>query len=98
MVNTYFFWGGGSVDKEHKFDDNIAEIVLGSTIVSMNNFNGGSLLEKIFVLVGLFILIVGIIRTIVKNKDKKGMIIFLALMGLILSGVFLGLLYRFIFS
>ena len=88
------------MDKEHKFDDNIAEIVLGSTLVSVNNFNGGSLLEKIFVLLGLFILIVGIIRTIkkYKNKNKKGMIIFLVLMGLISTGVFLGLLYRFIFA
>lgn len=88
------------MDKEHKFDDNIVEIVLGSTLVGVNNFNGGSLLEKIFVLLGLVILIVGIFRTIKKYKDKnkKGMIIFLILMGLISAGVFLGLLYRFIFA
>lgn len=88
------------MDKEHKFDDNIVEIVLGSTLVGVNNFNGGSLLEKIFVLLGLVILIVGIFRTIKKYKDKnkKGMIIFLILMGLISTGVFLGLLYRFILA
>lgn len=88
------------MDKEHKFDDNIVEIVLGSTIVSVNNFNDGSLLEKIFVLLGLVILIVGIFRTIkkYKEKNKKGMIIFLILMGLISAVLFLGLLYRFIFA
>lgn len=88
------------MDNNNKFDDNIVEIVLGSTLVGVNNFNGGSLLEKLFVLLGLVILIVGISRTIKKYKDqnKKGMIIFLIFMGLISSGVFLGLLYRFIFA
>lgn len=88
------------MDKENKFDDNIAEIVLGSILITVNNFNGGSLLEKIFVLLGLLIFIVGIIRTIVKykGKNKKGMIIFLALMGVLSVGTFLGLLYRFIFA
>lgn len=88
------------MDKENKFDDNIAEIVLGSILITVNNFNGGSLLEKIFVLLGLLIFIVGIIRTIVKykGKNKKGMIIFLALMGVLSVGTFLGLLYRLIFA
>lgn len=88
------------MDKENKFDDNIAEMVLGSILITVNNFNGGSLLEKIFVLLGLLIFIVGIIRTIVKykGKNKKGMIIFLALMGVLSVGTFLGLLHRLIFA
>ena len=88
------------MDNKHKFDDNIVEIVLGSTLVSVNNFNSDLLLEKIFVLCGLVILIVGIFRTIRKYKgeNKKGMIIFLILMGLISIGFFLGLLYRLIFA
>lgn len=88
------------MDKENKFDDNIAEMVLGGILITVNNFNGGSLLEKIFVLLGLLIFIVGIIRTIVKykGKNKKGMIIFLALMGVLAVGTFLGLLYRLIFA
>lgn len=88
------------MNKEHKFDDNIVEIVLGSTLIGVNNFNDGILLEKVFVLLGLVILMVGIIRTIMKYKDKnkKGMIIFLILMGLISAVVFLGLLYRLVFA
>ena len=82
--------------KEQKFDDNIAEIVLGGTLAGAFNFNNGSSLEKFFVLLGLVILIVGIIRTIIKykGKNKKGMIVFLVLMGLLSTITFFGLIYN----
>ncbi len=82
--------------KESKFDDNIAEIVLGGTLAGAFNFNNGSSLEKIFVLLGLVILIVGIIRTIIKykGKNKKGMIVFLVIMGLLSTITFFGLIYN----
>ena len=85
--------------KSNKFDDNIVEILLGTSLISFNNFNDGMLLEKIFVLLGFIILIVGIVRTTMKYKEqnKKGMMIFLIIMGLISVITFLGLLYRFIF-
>lgn len=85
--------------KSNKFDDNIIEILLGTTLISFNNFNDGMLLEKIFVLLGFIILIVGIVRTTMKYKEqnKKGMMIFLIIIGLISVVTFLGLLYRFIF-
>ena len=85
--------------KSNKFDDNIVEILLGTSLIGFNNFNDGMLLEKIFVLLGFIILIVGIIRTTIKYKEqnKKGMMIFLVLMGLISVGTFLGLLYRLFF-
>ena len=85
--------------KSNKFDDNIVEILLGTSLISFNNFNDGMLLEKIFVLLGFIILIVGIVRTTMKYKEqnKKGMMIFLIIMGLISVITFLGLLYRYIF-
>lgn len=65
--------------KSNKFDDNIVEILLGTSLISFNNFNDGMLLEKNFVLLGFIILIVGIVRTTMKYKEqnKKGLIIFL---------------------
>jgi len=85
--------------KKNKIDDNIVEIILGSMLISLNKFNEGIILEKIIVLLGFIILIVGIIRTIIKykNQNKKAMIIFLIIMGIISVVTFLGLLYRFIF-
>jgi len=69
-------------------------------LISLNKFNEGIILEKIIVLLGFIILIVGIIRTIIKykNQNKKAMIIFLIIMGIISVVTFLGLLYRFIFT
>lgn len=91
--------GGVILKKSNKFDDNIVEILLGTSLISFNNFNDGMLLEKIFVLLGFIILIVGIVRTTMKYKEqnKKGMMIFLIIMGLISVITFLGLLYRYIF-
>ena len=84
--------------KKPKYDDNIIEILFGTSLIGFNNFNGGLLFEKIFVLLGFIILIIGICRTILKYKEQnnKGMIIFLIIMGLISAVTFLGLLYRFI--
>lgn len=86
--------------KKQKFDDNLVEILCGSLIVCLNNFNSGTKLEKIFVLLGLVILIIGIVRTIMKcnDKDRKGMKIFLIISCLIAVAVLFGLLYRFIFD
>ena len=63
--------------KEKQLDDNILEIVLGSILISLNSFSSGMMIEKIFVLAGFIILIVGIIRSIIKYKEKKGLFIFL---------------------
>lgn len=91
--------GGVVLKKSSRFNDNIVEILLGTLLISFNNFNDGMLLEKIFVLLGFIILIIGIVRTTMKYKEqnKKGMMIFLIIMGLISVVTFLGLLYRFIF-
>ena len=83
--------------KEKQLDDNILEIVLGSILISLNSFSSGMMIEKIFVLAGFIILIVGIIRSIIKYKEKKGLFIFLIIMGIIAVAVFLGLLYKLIF-
>ncbi len=83
--------------KEKQLDDNILEIVLGSILISLNSFSSGMMIEKIFVLAGFVILIVGIIRSIIKYKEKKGLFIFLIIMGIIAVAVFLGLLYKLIF-
>lgn len=82
--------------KTNKIDDNIIEILLGSILIGLNNFNDGLFVEKIFTLLGFVILIFGIIRTILKYKDhnKKGMIIFLIIIGLIFIITFISLLCR----
>lgn len=86
--------------KEGKFDDNIVEILLGSLLIGLNNFNDGMLLEKVFVIFGFLILIVGIIRTIMKyrGQNKKAMTLFLIIMGIVSIVAFLSLFYRFIFA
>ena len=85
--------------KENQLDDNILEIVLGSVLISLNSFTNGMLIEKIFVLAGFVILLVGIVRSIMKYKDqkKKGILIFLIIMGIIALVAFLGLLYKLFF-
>ena len=88
--------------KDHKSNENIPESMLGfgSMLVAFNSFFDGFLLEKIAVLIGLFLIIVSSILIIRENKskNKKGLIIFFTLIGLISTGIFLGLLYRFIFA
>ena len=42
--------GGVKLKKSNKFDDNIVEILIGTSLISFNNFYDGMLLEKIFVL------------------------------------------------
>ena len=102
MVKTYFEGGGVSVDKEHKSNDKKPEILLGfgSMLVSLNSFFDGFLLEKIAVLIGLVFMIISSILIIKehKGKNKKGIIIFFSFVGLISTGIFLGLLYRLIFA
>ena len=87
------------MNKEKKLDDGIVEIILGSTLANLNNFNNGSLLEQILVLGGLIIFLVGIFRTIIKYKkeNKKGILLFLIAMGIMVTGLFLALTYRFLF-
>ena len=88
------------MEKNKKFDDSIIEILLGALLISLNNFNDGMVWEKNIVLLGFVILTVGIVRATVKYKEqnKKGMMIFLIIMGLISVAAFLGLLFRFIFA
>lgn len=84
--------------KNKKFDDNIVEILLGTTLICINKFNDGILIEKILVLSGFILLITGIIRTIIKynQSDRKAMVVFLVIIVLISIIAFLGLLYRLI--
>jgi len=87
-------------DKGKKLNDGIFDIVLGSIIMTGSNFTGGILLEKILVLLGLLIFTVGVIRTIIniKGKNKKGLSIFLGILGVISTAAFIGLLIRLILS
>ena len=84
--------------KNKKFDDNIVEILLGTTLICINKFNDGILIEKILVLSGFILLITGIIHTIIKynQNGKKAMVGFLVIIVLISIIAFLGLLYRLI--
>ena len=90
--------GGVLMKKNKKFDDNIVEILLGTTLICINKFNDGILIEKILVLSGFILLITGIIRTFIKYYQcyRKAMVGFLVIIVLISIITFLGLLYRLI--
>lgn len=76
------------------------ELITGNTILLCNNFADGMVLEKILVILGLLISIVGIIRAFLgyKKKSKKGMCIFLGILGALYIAAFVGLLCMFIFK
>ncbi len=50
------------MEKEKKISDGTAELITGNTFLLCNDFADGMVLEKILVILGLLISIVGIIR------------------------------------
>ncbi len=82
--------------KEQNIDESVAEILIGSMLVGTSDFNGGMLLEKFVVLFGFVILLVGIIRALPKYKEqnKKGMIIILSIVGVVVIVTLIGLVLR----
>ena len=82
--------------QKNNIDDGLIEIVIGCLFFSISDFNDGNILEKIIVLFGFVILMVGICRLLPKYKaeNKKGMIVLLSLMGLVAIITFIGLLLR----
>lgn len=77
-------------------DDGVLEIVLGCLLFSISDFNEGGLFEKIVVLGGFLILMIGICRLLPKYKEQKKTVMFvlLGLMGIIALISFGGLLLR----
>lgn len=88
------------MDKTRKIDNNIIEILIVGSILGISKFNGIGLLDKIIFLLGMFLFIIGVFRTLMKYKgqNKKGMMIFLTLLGILLSVAFIGLLFRLILA
>lgn len=88
------------MEKEKKISDGTAELITGNTFLLCNDFADGMVLEKILVILGLLISIVGIIRAFLdyKKKSKKGMCIFLGILGALYIAAFVGLLCMFIFK
>ena len=83
--------------KNNKYkDDGTLDIVLGCLLFTICDFNDGNILEKIVVLGGFLILMVGIVKLLPKYKkeDKKLMVVLLGLLGLIAIISFVGLLLR----
>ena len=87
-----------TVKKEQNIDESVAEVLIGSMLVSTSNFNGGILLEKFVVLFGFIILLVGIIRALPKygKQNKKGMVIILSVVGIVVIVTFIGLVLRLV--
>lgn len=81
---------------KNKADDGVLEIILGCLLFSISDFNEGNIFEKIIVLAGFLILMVGICRLLPKYKkeNKKVMVILLCLLALIAIISFGGLLLR----
>lgn len=83
-------------NQKNNIDDGLVEIILGCLFFSISDFNDGNILEKIIVLLGFVILMVGICRLLPKYKaeNKKAMIILLSLMGIVATITCIGLLLR----
>lgn len=79
-------------------DTGVLEIVIGCLLFSVGDFNGGNILEKILVLGGFLILMVGICRLLPKYKkeNKRLMVALLGLLGLVAIISFVGLLLKLI--
>lgn len=79
-------------------DTGVLEIVIGCLLFSVGDFNGGNILEKILVLGGFLILMVGICRLLPKYKkeNKRLMVALLGLLGLVAIISFGGLLLKLI--
>ncbi len=88
------------MEKEKKVNDGTIELVTGNTFILCNDFADGMVLEKILVIVGLLMSIVGIVRAFLsyKKKSKKGMCIFLGILGALYVVAFVGLSCMFIFK
>lgn len=84
--------------KEKKISDGTIELITGNTVLLCNDFADGMVLEKILVIAGLLISIVGIVRAFLsyKKNSKKGMCIFLGILGALYIAAFVGLLCMFI--
>lgn len=82
--------------KTNNTDDGILEIVIGCLFFSIGEFNEGNIIEKLIVLGGFLILMVGISKLLPKYKkeNKKVMVILLGLLGAIAVISFIGLLLR----
>ena len=82
--------------KEQNIDESVAEILIGTMLVSTSDFNGGILLEKLVVLFGFVILLVGIIRALPKYREqnKKGMLILLSTVGIVVIFTMIGLVLK----
>ena len=79
-------------------DTGVLEIVIGCLLFSVGDFNGGNILEKLLVLGGFLILMVGICRLLPKYKkeNKRLMVALLGLLGLVAIISFGGLLLKLI--
>ena len=84
------------IRKTNNTDDGILEIVIGCLFFSIGEFNEGNIIEKLIVLGGFLILMVGISKLLPKYKkeNKKVMVILLGLLGVIAIISFIGLLLR----
>lgn len=84
------------IKKTNNTDDGILEIVIGCLFFSIGEFNEGNIIEKLLVLGGFLILMVGISKLLPKYKkeNKKVMVILLGLLGAIAIISFIGLLLR----
>ena len=84
------------IRKTNNTDDGILEIVIGCLFFSIGEFNEGNIIEKLLVLGGFLILMVGISKLLPKYKkeNKKVMVILLGLLGAIAIISFIGLLLR----
>ena len=84
------------IKKTNNTDVGILEIVIGCLFFSIGEFNEGNIIEKLIVLGGFLILMVGISKLLPKYKkeNKKVMVILLGLLGAIAIISFIGLLLR----
>ena len=84
------------IKKTNNTDDGILEIVIGCLFFSIGEFNEGNIIEKLIVLGGFLMLMVGISKLLPKYKkeNKKVMVILLGLLGAIAIISFIGLLLR----
>lgn len=82
--------------KEPNKESGIVEVMVGCLIFGTSDFNGGNIFEKIVVLMGLVIFMVGIFNLLpnYRKENKKGMIVFLSIMGILAIAVFCGLLFK----
>jgi len=88
------------MEKEKKVSDGTIELITGNSLLLCNDFADGMVLEKILVIVGLLISIVGIVRAFLscKKQSKKGMCIFLGILGALYVVAGIGLSCMFIFK